>query len=63
MGQLSKEYQSFRGLTDRLLRVPKAVVDARIAEYNAQREKIPREQRPGRNPKGYENPSDHGESE
>jgi hypothetical protein len=57
MARPSKEYQAFRDLTDRLLRVPKAVVDARIAAYKAQREEIPREVRPGRNPKGYRKPS------
>jgi hypothetical protein len=58
MSRPSKEYQAFRDLTDRLLRVPKVVIDARIAAYKAQREEIPREVRPGRNPKGYQKPSD-----
>ena len=57
MARPSKEYQAFRNLTDRLLRVPKETVDRRIAEYDAEREKIPREARPGRNPKGYRKPS------
>lgn len=56
-GRTTREYQAFRDLTDRLLAVPKAVVEQRIAEYNAEREKIPRQQRPGRNPKGYQKPS------
>jgi hypothetical protein len=58
MPRPSKAYQAFRSLTDRLLVVPKAVVDARIAAYKAQREEIPRDVRPGRNPKGYRKPSD-----
>jgi hypothetical protein len=53
MARLSKEYKAFRDLTDRLLTVSKETVDRRIAEYEAEREKIPRERRPGRNPKGY----------
>lgn len=51
MPRPSKEFTAFRDLTDRLLQVPKATVDARIAAYEAEREKIPREKRPGRNPK------------
>jgi hypothetical protein len=51
MARPSKEYQAFRDLTVRLMAVPKAVVDARIAAYNAEREKLPRSKRPGRNPK------------
>jgi hypothetical protein len=57
MARPSKEYQVFRNLTDRLLKVPKETVDKRIADYEAEREKIPRERRPGRNPKGYRKPS------
>jgi hypothetical protein len=53
----SKEFRVFRDLTDRLLTVSKETVDRRIAEYEAEREKIPRERRPGRNPKGYRRPS------
>jgi hypothetical protein len=64
MPKCPREYDAFAKLTDRLLAVPKAVVERRIAEYNAEREKIPREQRPGRNPKGYnDNSSDRAESE
>jgi len=51
MSRTPKEFQAFTALTDRLLRVPKATIDARIAAYEAEREKIPREKRPGRNPK------------
>jgi hypothetical protein len=58
MGRPSKEYQAFRDLTDRLLTVPKETVDKRIAASKAEREKIPRSMRPGRNPKGYRKPSD-----
>ena len=57
MARPSKEYQAFRDLTDRLLRVPKATIEQRLAAYKAQRDEIPREQRPGRNPKGYRKPS------
>lgn len=31
------EFQAFTAVTDRLLRVPKATVDARLAAYNAER--------------------------
>lgn len=51
MARPSKEYQAFRNLTDRLLKVPKETVDKRIAAYKAEREKIPRSSRSGRNPK------------
>ena len=51
MARPSKEYQAFRDLTDRLLTVSKETVDARIAAYDAEREEIPREKRPGPNPK------------
>lgn len=59
MAKPSKEFQAFRALTDRLLTVSKETVDRRIAEYDAEREKIPRRQRPGRNPKGHD--EDRGE--
>lgn len=59
MARPSKEYQAFRDLTDRLLKVPKAEVDRRIAAYKDEREKIPRASRPGRNPK----PKDGGDRE
>ena len=51
MARPSKESQAFRDLTARLLKVPKAEVDRRIAAYKDERDKIPREKRPGRNPK------------
>jgi hypothetical protein len=51
MARPSKEYQAFRDLTSRLLRVPKAVVDSRIADYKAERAMIPSELKPGPNPK------------
>ena len=57
MARTSKEYQAFRNLTDRLLTVSKETVDKRVAAYKAERDKISREQRPGRNPKGYRKPS------
>jgi hypothetical protein len=53
MARASKEFRAFRNLTDRLLTVSKEEVDKRVAAYKAEREQIPREQRPGRNPKGY----------
>ena len=51
MARPSKEYQAFRNLTDRLLTVSKETVDKRIAAYKAERDVIPRQQRPGPNPK------------
>lgn len=57
MARTSKEYQAFRNLTDRLLTVSKETVDKRVAAYKAEREQIPREMRPGRNPKGHTKPS------
>ena len=63
MARPSKEYQEFRNLTDRLLKVSKETVDKRIAAYDAEREKIPRYQRPGRNPKGYRRKSEAREDE
>lgn len=51
MARPSKEFQAFRKLTDRLLTVSKETVDKRIAAYKAEREKLPRQMRPGRNPK------------
>ena len=51
MARPSKEYQAFRDLTDRLLTVSKEAVDKRVAAYKAERDEIPRQQRPGRNPK------------
>jgi len=51
MARPTKEYQSFRNLTDRLLTVSKETVDKRIAAYKAERDAIPRQQRPGPNPK------------
>jgi hypothetical protein len=53
MARPTKEYQAFRNLTDRLLKVSKETVDKRIAAYKAEREKLPRANRPGPNPKGY----------
>ena len=58
MARPSKEYQAFRNLTDRLLKVPKSEVDKRVAAYKAEREKIPRSQRPGQNPKSEGRASD-----
>ena len=57
MARPTKEYQAFRNLTDRLLTVSKETVDKRIAAYKAERDAIPRQQRPGPNPKGYRKPS------
>jgi hypothetical protein len=61
MARPSKEYQAFRNLTDRLLKVSKETVDKRIAAYKADREKLPRSNRPGPNPKGYDDDRDQGE--
>jgi len=46
MARPSKEYQAFRDLTDRLLTVSKAEVDKRVAAYKAERDEVPRQQRP-----------------
>ena len=56
----SKEFQNFAKLTDRLLAVSKETVDKRIAAYEAEREKIPRQMRPGPNPKPKRNPARDG---
>jgi hypothetical protein len=60
MARAPKEFQAFTALTDRLLRVPKATVDARIAAYEAERAKIPSHLKPGRNPKPKPNPGRDG---
>lgn len=51
MARPTKEYQAFRDLTDRLLKVSKETVDKRVAAYKAERDEIPRSMRQGRNPK------------
>lgn len=51
MARPTKEYQAFRNLTHRLLKVSKETVDKRIAAYKAERDEIPRSMRPGPNPK------------
>ena len=51
MARPTKEYQAFRNLTDRLLKVSKETVDKRVADYKAERDEIPRSMRPGPNPK------------
>lgn len=51
MARPTKEYQAFRDLTDRLLKVSKEEVDKRIAAYKAERDEIPRSLRQGQNPK------------
>jgi hypothetical protein len=61
MARPTKEFQAFRDLTDRLLSVPKATVDARIAAYEREREKIPRSSRPGPNPKPRQPSADREE--
>lgn len=63
MARPTKEYQAFRNLTDRLLTVSKESVDKRVAAYKAERDEIPRMQRPGRNPKGYRKSSGRAEKE
>ena len=63
MARPTKEYQAFRNLTDRLLTVSKESVDKRVAAYKAEREAVPRMQRPGRNPTGYKRTSDRDEKE
>lgn len=51
MATPSKAFKAFRDLTDRLLLVPKAAVDQRIADYDAGRSRLARNQRPGRKPR------------
>lgn len=51
MARPTKEYQAFRDLTDRLLKVSKETVDKRVSDYKAERSEIPRSMRPGKNPK------------
>jgi hypothetical protein len=51
MARPTKEYQAFRDLTDRLLKVSKETVDKRVESYKAERAEIPRSMRPGKNPK------------
>ena len=46
MARPSKEYQAFRDLTDRLLAVPRATVEKRIAEHREQAAKNPRKRGP-----------------
>jgi hypothetical protein len=46
MARPSKEYQAFRDLTDRLLTVPRATVEKRIAEHREQAAKNPRKRGP-----------------
>jgi hypothetical protein len=46
MARPSKEYQAFRDLTDRLLAVPRATVEKRIAEHREQTAKNPRKRGP-----------------
>jgi len=58
MARPSNEYQAFRNLMDRLLTVSKETIDKRIAAYKAERDEVPRQMRPGRNPKSSRgNPS------
>jgi len=46
MARPSKEYQAFRNLTDRLLAVPRATVEKRLAEQREQAAKNPRKRGP-----------------
>jgi hypothetical protein len=46
MPRPSKEYQAFRDLTDRLLAVPRATIEKRIAEEREQAAKSPRKRGP-----------------
>jgi len=48
MARPSKEYQAFRDLTDRLLAVPRATVEKRIAEHRERAAKNPRKRGPKR---------------
>jgi hypothetical protein len=46
MARPSKEYQAFRDLTDRLLAVPRATLEKRLAEHREQADKNPRKRGP-----------------
>jgi hypothetical protein len=46
MGRPSKEFQAFRDLTDRLLAVPRATLERRIAEYREQADQNPSKRGP-----------------
>jgi hypothetical protein len=46
MARTSKEYQAFTSLVDRLLTVPKATVDKRIAEHQKRAAKNPHKRGP-----------------
>lgn len=46
MGRPTKEYQAFRDLTDRLLAVPRATLEKRLASYQEQAAKNPHKRGP-----------------
>ncbi|MGH9349006.1 MAG: hypothetical protein ACRD26_17245 [Vicinamibacterales bacterium] len=46
MGRPTKEFQAFRDLTDRLLAVPRATVEKRIAEHRERAAKNPKKRGP-----------------
>ena len=46
MGRPTKEFQAFRDLTDRLLAVPRATMEARLAEYRETAAKNPNKRGP-----------------
>jgi hypothetical protein len=48
MARTSKEYQAFASLVDRLLTVPKAELDRRVAEHRKRAEQNPRKRGPKR---------------
>jgi hypothetical protein len=48
MARPSKEYQAFRDLTDRLLAVPRATIEKRVAEQREQAAKNPNKRGPKR---------------
>jgi hypothetical protein len=48
MARTSKEYQSFTSLLDRLLSVPKAELDRRVAEHRKRAGQNPRNRGPKR---------------
>jgi hypothetical protein len=58
MARPSKEYEAFRDLTDKLLAVPKSVVDQRKAAYREQAAQNPRKRGP--KPKVKPSPSSPG---
>jgi hypothetical protein len=59
----SKQHAEFQRLTDRLLAVPRAVVERRIAEHRERVANTPNNMKPGRNRKITDRAADDREGE